>query len=437
MLGLPIGLVALIVVALAAAIAVGALYVFRKLISFEIREGHNEIAGFVFATVGVLYAVVLAFVVFAVWERFTVSEESVAHEGALVVAAYRDTEEFPEPARTQAQLALRGYVQGVMDKEWANHGQVLPHEKPDSLNPVWAIFREAQKQPGADRAAADVALDHLHEVELARHERHLSGERSLPGIFWTILLLGGGVTLFFAFLFDMGNLRVQGMLTAMLAGLMVALLLLVFALDRPFTGPVKVSKNPLLHAQLVFGAIDLPPAEPEKTKPVEKTGIDALIPASLASGSCTVQPAPLYHDAAQSSICAPPLAGCLDGKPCPDRWEISTFATSAALQSAYGKLKKARGIGGNKGQCNGLSWGGEGPWSHGPGKPGGRRFCYLEHNDAVVVWTHEKLGQPNHVDVLGVASLGGGDHFHLHNWWRFWHHLIGKCQEADCTAKLQ
>jgi hypothetical protein len=139
----------------------------------------------------------------------------------------------------------------------------------------------------------------------------------------------------------------------------------------------------------------------------------------------------------QSVICAPPLSGCLGGKPCPDRWEISTFRNSANLQEAYADIKKGKVSGSNKGQCNGLYWGGEGPWSHGPGKPGGRRFCYLEDNEAVVVWTHEKLGQPNHIDVLGTASLGGGDHLRLHNWWRFWHHLIGKCQETDCTAKLQ
>ena len=78
------------------------------------------------------------------------------------------------------------------------------------------------------------------------------------------------------------------------------------------------------------------------------------------------------------------------------------------------------------GRCDGTSWGGEGPWDHGPDKPGGKRFCYFSGNDAVIVWTHEKLGQPNHLDLLAIARQSGGDHARLFNWWRFWHHRIGK-----------
>jgi hypothetical protein len=56
-------------------------------------------------------------------------------------------------------------------------------------------------------------------------------------------------------------------------------------------------------------------------------------------------------------------------------------------------------------------------WEHGPGKPGGRVFCYFDGDDAVIVWTHERLGQPTHRDMLAIAREGGSDH------------LIGKAQQ--------
>jgi hypothetical protein len=56
-----------------------------------------------------------------------------------------------------------------------------------------------------------------------------------------------------------------------------------------------------------------------------------------------------------------------------------------------------------RGKCNSFSWGGEGPWAHGPGKPGGRRLCYFDGNDAVIVWTRERLGQANHRET-GTSS---------------------------------
>ncbi len=69
-----------------------------------------------------------------------------------------------------------------------------------------------------------------------------------------------------------------------------------------------------------------------------------------------------------------------------------------------------------------------GPWAHGPGKPGGRRLCYFDRNDAVIVWSHERLGQPTHRDVLAVAREGGSDHARLTSWWGYAHHLIGKLE---------
>ncbi len=61
-------------------------------------------------------------------------------------------------------------------------------------------------------------------------------------------------------------------------------------------------------------------------------------------------------------------------------------------------------------------------------KPGGRAFCYFDGNDAVIVWSHQRLGQLTHRDVLITAREGGSDHVTLTRWWRPWHHLIGKAQ---------
>jgi hypothetical protein len=36
----------------------------------EVLERHNEVAGFIYAVIGVLYAVVLGFTAVIVWERY-------------------------------------------------------------------------------------------------------------------------------------------------------------------------------------------------------------------------------------------------------------------------------------------------------------------------------------------------------------------------------
>jgi TIR domain-containing protein len=164
-------------------------------------------------------------------------------------------------------------------------------------------------------------------------------------------------------------------------------------------------------------------------------GLAAVIPRPLFRNSCKVQPA-LLPGAVESVVCTPPPSSAEGRLPLyPLRWEASSFSSAAKLGSVYDSLRQQNDIGKDFGRCDSASWGGEGEWFHGPGKPGGRRFCYFEGNVAVIVWTHDKLGQESHIDMIGTAREGGSDHATLFTWWRFWHHRIGKCQEQGCTVQ--
>ena len=150
-------------------------------------------------------------------------------------------------------------------------------------------------------------------------------------------------------------------------------------------------------------------------------------------------PAPIWDTCTES---ARPRPGALETAAClppadaktftPDHLEVSTFANGAAVQRAYEAERRLHRVAPNQGRCNGVSWGGEGKWFHNPVSPGtppahgGSRFCYFDGTDAVIVWTHRKLGQPTHTDFLGIAREGGSDHPGLYGWWRFWHHRLGK-----------
>jgi len=149
----------------------------------------------------------------------------------------------------------------------------------------------------------------------------------------------------------------------------------------------------------------------------------ALIPTSLRKGCVRQTVADV--GAVATAICLPP-AGAQGFRP--DRWQVSIYPSGRAVRAAFEAERQRQKLGRNTGKCNSLSWGGEGAWAHGPGKPGGRRLCYFDGDDAVIVWTHERLGQANHRDVLGIAREGGSDHVRLIGWWTFAHHLIGKVE---------
>jgi class 3 adenylate cyclase len=166
------------------------------------------------------------------------------------------------------------------------------------------------------------------------------------------------------------------------------------------------------------------PGSETGSKDARRASVIALMPAGLAQ-NCIKQPA-ANVGAVETAVCIQPAGGRASFTP--DRWEVSIYPSGPALRAAYEGERSRRDLAPGQGRCNRLTWGGEGAWSHGPGKPGGRRLCYFDGNDAVILWTHERLGQPTHRDVLAIAREGGSDHANLTSWWGYAHHLIGKVE---------
>jgi hypothetical protein len=51
-------------------VAVAGALLVRRWATVDVLERHNEVAGFIYAVIGVLYAVLLGFTAIIVWERF-------------------------------------------------------------------------------------------------------------------------------------------------------------------------------------------------------------------------------------------------------------------------------------------------------------------------------------------------------------------------------
>ena len=67
----PLWLSAALLIGATTLLAMAAPVLVRRRVNTERLRINNEVAGFTFATVGVLYAVLLAFAVIVVWEKFS------------------------------------------------------------------------------------------------------------------------------------------------------------------------------------------------------------------------------------------------------------------------------------------------------------------------------------------------------------------------------
>src|SRR5215207_2966988 len=105
--------------------AVAGLELVQRLVPSEKRQQHNDVAGFLYAVVGVVYAVLLALLVIAVWEQYERALETVEGEADSVADIAWLAHRLPEPERHVLQEDARSYAQEVVDQEWPQMEQGL------------------------------------------------------------------------------------------------------------------------------------------------------------------------------------------------------------------------------------------------------------------------------------------------------------------------
>ena len=99
-------------------VAVAGALLVRRWAPVEVLERHNEVAGFIYAVIGVLYAVLLGFTAVIVWERFDQAQAEVEKEANELGDLFRDAQAFPYETRRELETELRSYVRLVVEKEW-------------------------------------------------------------------------------------------------------------------------------------------------------------------------------------------------------------------------------------------------------------------------------------------------------------------------------
>ena len=99
-----------VIIASAVAISIGGLLFTRRVIRKEKLKIRHDISTTLFHTLGVIYAVVLAFMVIVAWEDFDRIDSNVNKEANCYADLSRDANALTEPFRSQAKEAIGVYV---------------------------------------------------------------------------------------------------------------------------------------------------------------------------------------------------------------------------------------------------------------------------------------------------------------------------------------
>ena len=75
-------------------------------------------------------------------------------------------------------------------------------------------------------------------------ERLHASKIGLHGLLWTVLIVGGFLTIIFTYFFGVANIRAQALMTAGLTTMIALTLFLIWSLNHPFSGDFHVYPTP-------------------------------------------------------------------------------------------------------------------------------------------------------------------------------------------------
>jgi Protein of unknown function (DUF4239) len=234
----------LVVLGVSAA-AVAGLMLVQHFVSSELREQHNDVAGFVYAGVGVVYAVLLALVVIAVWEQYQRARETVETEANAVAEIAWLAHRLPESERHQLQEHARSYAREVVDQEWPLMEQGMDHGRGspqgwDLLDDIRATLQEVEPRTEAERELYAEGLDQVQRLGDARRMRLVQATEGMPAVLWAVLVFGGVVTIGFTYLFGLGNAWAHRLMVLSLAAVIALALFTIGAMEYPFSGGARI-----------------------------------------------------------------------------------------------------------------------------------------------------------------------------------------------------
>jgi protein-S-isoprenylcysteine O-methyltransferase Ste14 len=229
--------------------AVVGLALVQRLVPTAIRKEHNDVAGFIYAVLGVIYAVLLALVVIAVWEEFGRARVTAEAEANALAEVFWLAHQLPEPEGRELQELARSYAEEVVDEEWPlmEQGRTPLMERSRETSRGWvliddirATLQEVEPRSASGQELYAEGLDQVQRLADARRTRLVAAEEGLPTVLWVVLVVAGIVVVGFAYLFGIENTGAHSLMVVSLAGVIALVLFTIGALEHPFSGGARI-----------------------------------------------------------------------------------------------------------------------------------------------------------------------------------------------------
>ena len=232
---IPSGVLLAIATPSAVAVACGAQSWVHHRFPYRDFVQHNEVAGFIIAVAGSLYAVVLGFLTLVAWQHYSDARQFVATESAAATDAWHVAIGLPPARRSRVRNDVLQYSNLMVSREWPamNRGD---EDKQSSIIIMDAIDAGENFTPSnlGESNAQTATIMQLGVMHDERQKRLADNRSGVTGFEWLVLMIGAACVVGFCWLFGMPNARVHLIMTGAVTVIISTTLVLLFELEYPF-----------------------------------------------------------------------------------------------------------------------------------------------------------------------------------------------------------
>jgi len=228
------------------------LIAFRQVVPLEELRASTDAIGNYLQTVGGIYAVLLAFVVYVVWGQFNESRQLVDREATLIADVHRISGGLPPASRDEIRKLLKEYIDAVINEEWVamSKGKEAVLERVgEKLDEIWTVIHKCRPEDECGHTMYSEVLSSYNELHDVRASRLTSARTRIPIALRILLYAGALITIGSVYLLTFEKLWIHATVTAALAGAIAHILYLVRDLDQAFSGDWQVSNAPFLRVR--------------------------------------------------------------------------------------------------------------------------------------------------------------------------------------------
>ena len=242
-----------VLIVLSISLALGFLWILQHFWPSVQRRDHNDIIGWQVSVLGTTYAVIIGFMLYAVWTTLQSAEINADNEANCLVNAFRLADGLPAAQRVQVHQLARRYAQVVINEEWPAmlQGRLQPSGH-GVIQELWTALLQTRPGNFSEQNSMTMTLAEVSSMTEHRRMRELQSGTKLPPILWMVLIVGGIITTLSSCLFGTENFKLHCVQVISLTLLLSLALVAIADIDRPFQGAVHVAPDGFLRARTTF-----------------------------------------------------------------------------------------------------------------------------------------------------------------------------------------